>query len=411
LSAASFAAGLILIRKASNSQYGYFILASNGLLLLASLQNAFLNPPVSNRLVRLERNDRSELVGSLYRVQREMLFYVVAISILVVLGLWMGRMLNGETGPLALATLVAAVAVLHREYFRIVMFAYRHAVAVLRTDVVYAAMLVCGVLLATLTTAPATAAVLALGLAAVVSGRLLTKTLTEYEPWNAKASSRTLREIAPLAVWSATGAAVHWTFSQGYIYLVVGTLDVTAVAAIAATRLLMMPMNLISSGVGSLMLPLASGWLHQHGAAVVWRRLGVLACGLATMTLAYFLVVWTLRDWIFAAVLKKHFAQQDELLLLWGAIVLLIVVRDQLVYLLAAQSRFRSLTLVTLGSAIISLTASYFAMLRFGVSGALMGVLVGELINVVGIVAISIVKRTPPPLDVWEQDVAAKLVS
>jgi O-antigen/teichoic acid export membrane protein len=66
-----------------------------------------------------------------------------------------------------------------------------------------------------------------------------------------------------------------------------------------------------------------------------------------------------------------------------------IVVRTQLGYLLAAQGRFRPLTLLTLVSAVISLAASYWGMLRFGVAGALVGMLIGELINVIGVAILS----------------------
>ena len=70
LSAASFAIGLVLIRRSSDLQYGYFILASNAILLLASLQNAFFAPPLAARLNRLDAAGRSALVGGLYREQR-----------------------------------------------------------------------------------------------------------------------------------------------------------------------------------------------------------------------------------------------------------------------------------------------------------------------------------------------------
>jgi O-antigen/teichoic acid export membrane protein len=63
--------------------------------------------------------------------------------------------------------------------------------------------------------------------------------------------------------------------------------------------------------------------------------------------------------------------------------------RDQMNYLLAAQGRFRSLTLLTLGSALVSLAASYLAILRFGVPGALMGMLIGESISAIGTLMLS----------------------
>jgi O-antigen/teichoic acid export membrane protein len=229
-----------------------------------------------------------------------------------------------------------------------------------------------------------------------VSGVLLSLTVHHHEPWSRDSAPGVLRQFAPLMAWSTAGAATHWTFGQGYIFLVAATLDVTAVAALAATRLLLMPVNLLSSGIGSLMLPLTSGWLHRHDTALVLRRLCWLATAMATVTLCYFALLWVSRDWIFAVALKKQFAQRDGLLLLWGAVFLVMVVRDPFGYLLAAQGRFRVLTLLTLGSAVLSLAASYAAMQRFGVTGALLGMLVGELINLLGIVVLSF--RKPPAL-------------
>ncbi len=397
LSAASFAIGLILIRSTSDVQYGYYILATNAILLLASLQNAFFNPPLAIRLNRLDSRGRGELVGGLYREQRRIFPIAGAVTAVLALFLWYVDVLDSHTGPLVLATIAAVLAVLHREYFRMVLFAHRRPHEVLRTDVLYVVLVVVGVLLALLTPAPGVSAVFMLSVAALISGILLSQTLHRYETWNIHGTPGILREIAPLAVWSTAGAGIHWAFSQGYIYLVAGTLDVAAVAAIAATRLLLMPINLLSTGIGSLMLPLSSTWLHQHGTAVVWRRLCVLASGLALAMLCYFTVLWLLRDWIFEVVLKKEFAQRDALLMLWGVIFLMIVVRDQLVYLLAAQGRFRVLTLLTLVSAVVSLAISYWGMLRFGVAGALLGIVIGELINVLGIVFLSF-RKAPQPL-------------
>ena len=389
LSAASFAVGLILIRSTTDVQYGYYILASNAILLLVSLQTGFFNPPLAIRMNQYDRKGRGALVGGLYRAQYRSLPVAGGIAILIALGLWYTHVLDAHTGPLVVVTVAAALAILHREYFRMVLFAHRRPQDVLRTDVFYVALMVGGVLAAVLTPAPAVTAIFTLSLAAMASGILLSQTLRRHEPWSSEGTQGILREIAPLAAWPTAGAAIHWTFSQGYIYLVAGTLDVAAVAAIAATRLLLMPVNLLSTGIGSLMLPLASGWLHRYGAPLLWRRLCLLALGLAAATLCYFAILWLLRDWIFATVLKKQFAQRDELLLLWGALFLVMVVRNQLAYLLAAQGRFRAQSLLTLACAVISLAASYWGMLRFGVAGALMGLLVGELISVIGIVILS----------------------
>ncbi len=392
LSAASLMVSLVLIRHTSDHEYGYYVLVVAAMLLLTSLQNAFYAPSMIVRMTRFDRAQRSDLVGGLYREQRTVWTCAAVAAVGAAAALWAFGIFNGTTGPIVITGIVVALAVLRREYFRTVLLAYRRAEDVLKADVPYVVLLVAGAAVATLSPAPAMTAVLGLGLSALIGGALLARALRRHEHWDIRGAPGILREIAPLAVWSTAGAVVHWSFSQGYSYLVAGTLDITAVAAIGATRLLMMPINLLSTGIGSLMLPLASSWLHQHGAGTVLRRLSLFAAGLAAATLCYFVLMWLVRDWLFATVLRKQFADRDRLLLLWGAISLVTVIRDQLIYLPVSRERFRPLTAQALVSAIAALIVSYWGMRFYGVWGALIGVLTGELLNVAGLVVLSLLE-------------------
>jgi O-antigen/teichoic acid export membrane protein len=96
--------------------------------------------------------------------------------------------------------------------------------------------------------------------------------------------------------------------------------------------------------------------------------------------------MWVLRDWIFTVILKKQFSHRDPLLLLWSAVFLVTLCRDQLATLPASRARFRDMTLMTGVSAVVWLVTSYLAMVRYGPSGAVMGILAGEFINICGII-------------------------
>ena len=50
LSAANFGVGILLVRHASDFEYGAYVLALNALMLLTSLQSAFCYPPLAARL-------------------------------------------------------------------------------------------------------------------------------------------------------------------------------------------------------------------------------------------------------------------------------------------------------------------------------------------------------------------------
>lgn len=388
LSATNLAVGLILIRRTSSEQYGFYVLTLTVVLLLNSLQNSFMQPQLVVRMASATAQESADFVGGLWRDQRYPWLLLPAVALIVGLDAISTHLLSPGVGFVLIASTAAVVASLHREFFRMVLLAYRRPVEVLRADAAYAVLLVIGALIATTTPAPAAVAALGLAVAALVGGSLGSRSLWRLRPWN-KHARGSFRDIAPLGAVTASGSAIHWLFSQGYNFLVAWTLDVPAVAAIAATRILIMPVNLVSTGIGTMMLPTVSGWLQARPAAEVLRRLLLIVGSLAAGALCYFAILWVLRDWVFTTLIKKQVEQRDELLLLWFAVAILMLLRDQIIHLMLARARFHALTWLTLMCALLALATSYFGMKLIGVAGALIGVLIGEAINVAGLLMLS----------------------
>lgn len=389
LSAANFVIGVILIRHVSNLQYGYYILALGAAMLLASLQCAFIGPQMVNRMIPLEAAARGELIGGLYRDQSRLILRFSGAALLVTATAWGAGIVDWQLTLLILATVATTPVMLNRSFYRMAMYACRRAQDVLLGDFTYTVVLLGGVVLATLSPSPAATVILVMGLASWIGGLHLLRTLRRAESFSTTGAPGILLKIAPLGFWSAGGAVIYWTFSQGYNFVVAGTLDVSSIAAIAATRLMLMPVNLLSTGISTLMLPLASSWLLHHGAATVMRRLALFALLMAGIAVTYSVVLWFLRDWVFIEVFRKHFDHRDTLLLFWSATFLVMAMRDQLIYLLVARERFRSLAALAFVSALCALAISYWGLLQFGVVGAPLGVLIGECINLSGILLLS----------------------
>ena len=390
LSAANFTVGLMLVRRTTDMQYGYYVLVTTAVLFATTLQGAFIQPPMIIRLTHADAAGRANLIGGLYRDQRRLSPYALVVAVILAMALYFaGHLTRQVAGIIAVGTL-AVMAALNREFLRMVLFAYRRPNDVIPSDFVYCLFLVSGAFLATLAPLPATVAASTLAIACIVGGWLLSRALWRFEPWNRQAPEGALREIAPQGSWSAFGGISHWLFSQGYNYVVTGYLDVTAVAALAATRLLVMPVGLLSTGIGTLLLPTTSKWNRDHLPTVVLRRLALVSTGLAIAVSGYLLVTWLARDWIFDHILKKHFEHRDLLLALWCAIAVITVYRDQLLHFLSARAKFRSTSTLTFASALLSFTVSFVAMQSLGAAGALVGLLAGELVNVLGIVVMAI---------------------
>lgn len=390
LSAGNFAVGLLLIRRTPHAQYGYYVLIITGVQLLAQAQLAFIQPSLVRCLATADLGARRDFIGGAYREQRRRLLAFAAIASFVVTILWYVQVLDQSTAVLVFAAIFAALATLYREYFRMVLLAYRIPLKAFQVDVFYVLLLCGGAYLATVSEEPARVAALTLGISGVVGGRLLSHMVWRHEGWVIHGAPHILREMAPLGTWAVIGAAIHWTFAQGFIYIVAGTLNVNAVAAVSATRLLLMPVNLMSFGLGSMTFPTVSKWLQHHPVRDVFKRLSWLAAGIAGLAALYEIVMWFCRDWVFTHVTKGQFDHRDTLLLLWSAVFLLMAVRDQMLYLPAACGRYRIMAWLTLATAILSLITCYVCMRMFGVVGALVGVLTGEAFNILGFIALSL---------------------
>ena len=390
LSAGNFIVGLLLIRRSPQVQYGYYVLIITAVQLLAQLQISFIQPSLVRCLASADRAARRDFVGGAYREQRRRLFILAAAAVLVVLALWYSGVVGRATANIVFAAIFAALSTMYREYFRAVLQAYRIPLQALKVDIVYVIVFCVGAYLATLGATPAMTVALALGVAAAVGGWLLSRIVWHHEGWDIRGAPKIVAEMAPFGTWAFIGVAIHWTFSQGFIYVVSGTLGVTAVATIAATRLLLMPVNLVSAGLGSMTFPTVSRWLQHHPVDAVFKRLSLLAAGIAGLGALYIIIMWLFRDWIFAHVIKGRFEHRDTLLLLWSAVFLLMAVRDQMLFLPAACGRYRIMAGLTLATAVFSLVTCYVCIRLFGVVGALVGVLSGEAFNILGFIALSL---------------------
>lgn len=376
LSAANFGVGLILIRYAAEAQYGYYILAFNTMMLLTTLQGTFIGTPMVIRLPGLDETARRQWMGSLLRDQKWLGAAGGALALVVALAGWAMGLFDGESTLVVAAAIGLVLAALYREYLRGILLMYHRPQQVLGADAIYVAVLLAGCALAVRTPVAAAGALLAGTMAALACASVLRRVLAN--DIERGAAPGRLREIARMGFWAASGGVIYWLFNQGYNFLTAATLDLAAVAALAASRLTLMPINLLLAGMQKQLTPLASDWMHGMGARRTLRRLMLFSLALALFTLLYGAVIWLLRDWIFLDLMRKDFPQRDLLLVLWIGLFVLMVIREPIMMVPLLRQRFRALSAATLVCALIALAISYVGMLQLGPVGAVIGILTGE---------------------------------
>jgi O-antigen/teichoic acid export membrane protein len=386
LSGANFAVGFILIRFTSDHDYGVYVLVQAALVLLTAVQRAWLSGPLTILSARKSAEERREMVGAVKDSQRSTLLWVMLTGQLLALTAYLLSSMSWSTTLLLAVTLLSGWATLRREYLRDVLLLYKQPNNLLGADTLYASLLVLGVYVATFSKSAAVIWAIALLCVAALAGAGLAHRMVAVGPgWVGGDAGPAWREMRTIGFWGTVGSLIYWLFGQSYNFLLAGRIDLTAVADVNATRLLLMPIMVLTAGVQALLLPTAALWYAEAGLSSLMRRLLGFLLGMSLIDLAYLAVMWLSRDWLIGTVLHKHVTGRDQLLILWALLAFIALVRDVLSCALFARGRMKSLAGQTALGAAVALLLMWFGIRWWGASAVLIGQIVGELINLAGI--------------------------
>jgi O-antigen/teichoic acid export membrane protein len=386
LSASSLIVGLLLIRHAKAEDYGYYVLAQSAVLLLSSGQGAWISGPIAVLAPKKTVEQRHKMIGAVEAGQRWFLRRVAVVALVMpALGYLFGAWTLLPT-LVATAAILAGWTAMQREYLRSVLFIYGRPNTVLAIDSIYVVVLIAGAALATF--GPGQAAVgsvLALAAAGGIFSWRARALLAQSPGWDATTTEPVWAELRKLGIWAATGAIIYWFYGQGFNYLLAAKKDVAAVAIVNAARLLLMPTWVLTIGVRALLTPSAASWLHEFGFNALVRKLSVFVVGLLVLFGVYILIVWVFRDWVTSELMRKVIPDRDRLIVLWAAYSIVTMIRDVYLSALLATERFRPMAWLTAASAVTSLVSMWFLIDVFGLAGAVIGLLLGESLSLLGV--------------------------
>jgi len=295
--------------------------------------------------------------------------------------------LNGLLSSVIAAGIVATWAALRREFLRSVLLIYQRPYTLLRADSVYAVSLLIGVATAIIIGKQiVVGATCALFIAAWTGAAMAHRSLSVDPGWKSLGPVAIWPQIRRLGLWSLIGSSIYWFLGQSYSYMLATRLDLRAVADVNATRLVLMPAIVLTIGVASLLGPSAATWYAQIGIHRLVRRLLIFVVAVGTLEVTYFAIVWSSRQWLIVGLLHKHIQDQDRLLMLWAGVAIIALVRDVLQCALIAMGRLKSLAWQVGLSAAIAVLLMWYGINWWGAPAVLIGQIVGELINLAGII-------------------------
>lgn len=257
LSGVHFAVGLTVLRLASKTDYGVYVLCWSALMLLSGLHNAFVNSQLTVRAAGLPRQQQDSIVLSFLKAQLAWYVPAVAVALLGIGGL---AVLQPAVGDIALAAgsvIVAFCGVALREFVRSVLMLTLDARRVLFVDLSYAIVLctlvaVCAMFLPH--RCLANASVASLGAASLIAALpgivsiLREKASTSHEGHEFRASLQN-------GFWAGGGVIVTHLQSQSSTYLLGIFAGVAVTAEANAARQFLMPAALAFTSLQRTLYP------------------------------------------------------------------------------------------------------------------------------------------------------------
>lgn len=406
LSLANFIAGVLMLRRVSDADYGLYVLVTSALLLVTGMQIALISCPMAVMAAKKEASDRLGMSVDLLRRQYVVWLPSAPVSLLVCATFcWQGHSYAGTAGIIVTCVALLTVA---REHLRQMLLLYTMPGLLLTTDAVYAVVLLGGTYAATRSRLPVHLAILGIGTATLLSTLTSMSLFRQAVGWGARSYKGALREVWRLGKWGLAGSVLTWLHWQGFFYLLAALKGANMVAGVAAARLLLMPINLLLTGASQLLLPMASRWQDRNGTSEVVRRMIVIGALIFGAALCYFSVTWAFRTWIVANVLRRRVISLDPLLLTWGAAYLVGSLRSLGMVVLLAQERFASVVFVELVSACSSLILCWWGIRHYGASGSVLGIVLGESVELFGV--IWLIRRSQLDTVAWSWSSVLRLI-
>lgn len=164
-----------------------------------------------------------------------------------------------------------------------------------------------------------------------------------------------------------------------------------AVGVFLATRTLMQPVNTFIGAMDSIDKPKAASRYSKFGRRGLFGALRRALLVLLGLSVPYVVIASGYADWLLELAYAGRYTEQTHVVWLWGGVALAMVFAQPIESGLYIIRRTREMFFSRLGAAVLSIICAPWLIITWGVSGALMAILLGFI--VAAIAGITILKR------------------
>lgn len=372
LSALNFGVGVYLISFAAKEVYGLYVQLFAVGVLLCGVIDALIGNAIANLMSRSEPDEIDAVMADAQVLAR---LLGVGLGILSCIGAWVLQIQTGSHGHEAVTAIsfgAYIVSLTFRDFKRASLNLRQRATEVLRLDATYAVLAALG-----------GAAVHALGSATVsqvfatlcLANALATASTTSVIQGAFWASREVLvgrfTQFWGLTRWALPGLATGWLGNSVYLYIVGFSLGLAATAELNASRLLLMPITLLTVAWQQ-MSRADIARLVKDGTRTGFNRFLLKSAVVIALPVAvYLLVLFELFDEVVSFVSLQRYEHLTELLRFWVVYALMYAVKFVGTCLLVGFGAYKPLLKMSVSSLLIQVVLLFTLPEYFGVSAVI----------------------------------------
>ena len=372
LSASNFILSLFVIRELGDSNYAIYMNIFSMLMLLSTLQNAFLNTTLSVKYAKINvHKTKLNKASSLCYVANVvyLIFLVPVIFLMFKLNIF-----------LVISVYLAFVFYLSRELFRAYNYVFdRRKLIVISALVSFMVTLLglIALMLVDFKVVKLSYLYSVIALSGVI-GLIILIYRCKFTVPSATEVKSTLKDIVNVGRWSSVGSLSTWAQNNSYTYLATLIVGLEATAALAICRLIIMPINLVASGIYMAEKPLWARLISSNKGLLKIKSKKIIFL-MVVVVLLYSLAVLLALPFI-ESVLKVTI--NEWILLTWLLACLIQSFKFSNTNLLVVSEDFKYLALMGIKVSLLGVLLSTLLGFYFGALGIVIGFVLGELLHV-----------------------------
>lgn len=369
VSATNFIVSLFILRELSDSQYAIYVNLFSVLMLLSTIQNAFINTALSVHCSKI--SDKFE--------KENHAFHLCVLSNLAQVLCFLPVMLFGLSYPIWLVVFVyfAHAMYLNRELYRTYNFVFGNKSRVILSSIVLVVSLSTALLIGVTFDIQSLEFIYAvLAMSGLLSTTMLVLGVSRKQ-LSVRSLTSARKTVASFAKWTSLGSFATWAQNNSYTYLATIIIGLEATAALAAARLITMPINVVASGIYMAEKP---KWASLY--ATDKKRLKTVSKRVTEFMFA-FVAIFSMVSFFMMDSLSNLLATDLDvvLLMLWFLSAAIQCFKFSNSNILNVSEDFKYLGLMGTKVAILGVAFSAFLGFLFGAKGILIGFCLGEFMH------------------------------